>query len=99
MPTPSPSEAAANLNYQLIKDDVNAMRQFFERFLRCADALASVGPLEGLLDGRGREILAAEAELKERREELEALRETREQEGRAHDAKIVAAREEAARIV
>ena len=86
MATPS----APELNYGLIKDDVEKLQQFYERFLRCASALATVGPLDQLLAAKQQDLAALNAQAIEKRAELDAIRETREQEGREHDARIAA---------
>ena len=84
------------INYQLIKDDADKFRQFFERFIRLSDMLAAFGPTKQGLD-------ALESAIAERKADLVALdqrkeRETREL-GENAAAAMRAAETEAERVV
>lgn len=86
------------INYQEVKDHVEKLRNFMQSFFLVGDALAAIGPMNEVIAGKKSELAAMEVQKKDLEDELEAIRKTREDEGRDHDAKIAAARAEADRI-
>lgn len=86
------------INYQEVRDNVEKLRNFMQSFFMVGDALAAIGPMNDVIAGKRSEISALEVQKKDLEDELDAIRKTREDEGRDHDAKIAAARTEADRI-